>query len=805
MMKKTFALTRITLAVVCATTCFSVVSHAQTGAGADQIEEITVTARKRQETLQEVPVAVSVFTDRMIEALGVEGIEDLSKVTPGLVASSGANNSSGTIYLRGIGSGPTSPFMQTTVSIVIDGVQIDNGDILQTGMLDLQQIEVLKGPQALFYGKNSPGGVVTVHTKDPGDHFEAMISPGYEIEADEKIVKGFISGPITETLGARLAISYTDKKGDIDIDTQDATIADSVLAGLFPPGLQGLPIGWSVNGRYPKEENTFVRGSLLWQPTDNFEARTKFTYNNNKIFGSLLRGAERVLCPLGAPQILVGSDDCKSNGKITQGGMDPSVFARGIFKGDPSESDGISEADAYIGSLEMNYELPDPGLVLTSITGYFNNKRFDQIEGSQQIVSILPLTRGVKRTTYSQEFRVASNWDKPVNFMLGTFYSESKDDAFYDVWLSNLGAGFAGAFSLGLETVEQESDAFSVFGQVDWDLTDLVNVSVGSRYSRENKQMDFVLRGAPVQLAPDDESWDNVSSEVTIRYTPRENLMFYASYKQGFKSGGLDGSYQPTFGDGLPHNILFDEEEVDGFEIGMKAQFMDSVTFNIAAFDYKYDNFQMGAFDPVTLTSRVVNAASASVSGVELDGIWDTPIDGLRVWGNLNYLDATYDDFVSDCYLGQSIAAGCNLTFNGTRFVQADQSGGDLVNAPDWTAGLGIDYEMRVGGEWLLSMGLYETYSSSYATNLFSIPGTEGDSRALTNASLILTSPDEQWKFSIKGNNLTDERYFLNTTEVTATGSAGGTVAGGTRGDIQGYTATGRTVTFAMEYLFSAQ
>ena len=208
-LNKPCGLNAIALAVMAASTAaVSDMAYAQ-----GKLEEIVVTARKRVESLQDVPVTVNVVTADMMNRLRVEGIEDLATQIPGFQAGETSSSSGGRVTMRGVGSGEESTLIDQAVSINIDGVPVNDARLLQASLLDMQQVEVMKGPQALFWGKNSPGGVIAIHTADPTDEFEMRISGSYETEAKERGGNFMVSGPISDTVGGRLVMSYSKQDG----------------------------------------------------------------------------------------------------------------------------------------------------------------------------------------------------------------------------------------------------------------------------------------------------------------------------------------------------------------------------------------------------------------------------------------------------------------------------------------------------------------------------------------------------------------------------------------------------------------
>ena len=238
--------------------------------GTNVIEEVIVTARKREESLQETPVVVNVLTSDMLNSQRIEGIEDLGSIVPGLVTSRSGASSAGAIYLRGVGTGSGNGLFDQAVAINFDGVGISSPQLIMTaGMFDLDRIEVLRGPQALFYGKNSPGGVIALHTKKPTDEFEMELTAMYETEGEEPAFRGIVSGAFSETLFGRLSVGWSEA---------DNHLFDVVNFDVFEPGPGGVPVQTAFGtSKHPVEiERVYAMGTLLWEPTDSFSASLKY-------------------------------------------------------------------------------------------------------------------------------------------------------------------------------------------------------------------------------------------------------------------------------------------------------------------------------------------------------------------------------------------------------------------------------------------------------------------------------------------------------------------------------------------------
>lgn len=750
------------------------------------LEEVLVTARKREESVLAVPVAMSVLSGDMLEQRAINDMDDLARAVPQLVIGEGGGTvQGGNIVLRGISGADANPLGDQAVSFNIDGVQVARATIRRMAEMDMAQVEVLKGPQALFYGKNSPGGIVSITTADPTDTFSAKVSTGYETYAEEWRTEGYVSGPLTDALGYRLAGFYTDMQGWVD----STVPSDNVLQPREDEG--------------PDVEEWAVRGTLEFEPIEDFDARLKFTYNKRD-GASSAANVQFVNCPTGGPQF--GTlDDCEEDDEV-------SVAEHG-GPGYPYGTDTFLEQEQMLGALELNYELSD-GLTLTSVTGFYDAdmENVANFTASYAPGSVLPSQNLLKFTEWSEELRLTSDFEGRFNFMVGGHFQDSRAETGSWTHLGVLGAitpiGLPGPFQLNHYYVEQDGEAFSVFGQVLVDITEQLELAVGARSSDESKEIDR-LRNAPpggdnfVEITPfkKDSDFSNVSPEVSLTYRPTDDLTFYGSYKQGFLSGGFNGS------SGVASNIdpTYDEQTIEGFELGIKANWLDgALQTNLALFSYDVEGLQVTVTQVVTQVLR--NAGETSSEGAELDFNYLTPIDGLTIYGAIAYLDATYEQYQAACYRGQNALSPvpCVLQVNeitGLESLQQDLSGTDVVRSPEWSGNLGFSYQRPITAGLLLDLFAVASYSDDYLANVDSAPHAASPSYTLIDAGIAVSSSDERWKLELIGKNLTEEYYWTRATDVPFTGTAPGVVPG-VLGDSAASVSRGREVLLRASYRF---
>ena len=314
-------------------------------AGASSYNDgIVVTARKREERLIEVPVVMTAVGGEALDRQGITNLDGISRIVPQLmIANQGGSVQGGNIAIRGISGPDSNPFGDQAVSFNVDGVQIAKATVRRMADIDIAQVEVLKGPQALFFGKNSPAGIVSFRTADPGADFEAGVKAGYEFEAREKRVEAFVSTPISDSLGFRLAGMYSDMDGWL-VDATPET----------------APFNYKPKyGRNPNAENWAVRGTLLFDPGSSFTARAKVNYAETRTNGPASTAAF-IACPSGFRQTFSGIDQCSRNdgasSNATSGsfvGTIPSTL--GSF----GDGENFQRQDQLLASLEMNYDMSE--------------------------------------------------------------------------------------------------------------------------------------------------------------------------------------------------------------------------------------------------------------------------------------------------------------------------------------------------------------------------------------------------------------------------------------------------------------
>ncbi|BEU99146.1 TonB-dependent receptor [Novosphingobium olei] len=755
-------------------------------AASPSMEEIIVTARKKDETLQEVPLTVTALGGATLEKYNVTKVADVVSRVPTLNVQVGGSGSGGQISLRGVGSSNISAAFDSAVAIDFDGVQISTMRIVQSGFFDTAQIEVLKGPQSLFFGKSASAGVLSLKSANPTSTWQAGGKAGYEFEEHGYLVNGYVSGPVTDTLGIRVAAQYNDATRYITLQ----------------PG----PV--YANGKYRGLRDFVGRVTAAWEPSDAFRANLKVQYNNSR--GDGANGPGDVYCGkngradevylLGGAVAIPAGYDCKINGQPYYPDIAPALAAKLPTSGAPITSVApYSKSDLWFSRLSMDLKLGDK-FTLTSVTGYVDLNAFDvdnySYAGLGPAFSLIPgvplsaiapalaasngagVQLGVGTGTplnqtqqFTQELRLASKLDGPFNFMVGAFYEHRR--SVFDTAQQILPISFiapdpvTGFTSDYRKRIVTKGDAWSVFASANFDITDQLELSGGLRYTKEkrNQIIDvpythaflaaaFVpsgFRAGPIRF--DD---DNFSPEVSLRYKINPDVNVYASYKTGFKSGGIDNSALPTLGllnlnssdpavkAAAESSLKYKSETAKGGEIGIKSQLDNrTMTLNASAFYYVFKDLQVQNFDAVAIQFITLNAGEVTTKGAEVNWSWRTPVEGLALSANLAYTRAKFTKtFLSG--LGQ------------------DLKGRDAPRAPHWAGNFAFDYAAPVSDALELGLSGNFTFTSSYLAAQDSNDDYKQDGYVTLDGSISIGAPGGRWKLALVGTNLTN-KLWVNT------------------------------------------
>lgn len=729
-----------------------------------QVDDIVVTAAKREQTLQEVPISVSVTSAETVEQANIRDLIDLQTVVPSLKVVQAAAVGQTNFFIRGFGNGAGNDGIESSVGVFVDGVYRSRTSSALDDLPEVQRIEVLRGPQSTLFGKNVSAGAISIVTARPSFDFggNAELSFG---NYNSVQAKASVTGAVSDTVAVRLSGA---------MNTRDGV-------------MRNLTTGNDINDR----DRWSVRGDLLWLPNDDLSVRVIADYNK----------INEVCC--GTVQLQNGP----SSGAIPALGLgaigNPATrFDREVvFDVDPRNElvgKGISaQVDWNIGFADF-----------TSITAYRNqtNASFQDVDFTGADLSYKDQANEI--STFTQEFRLASNGDGPLSWLAGAFYQNETLDTGVDTMFGTEIRRYVDALSGGaIRTLEGfqgrpvgayyfqagqgihdfytlDQTAYSVFGQADYKVTDRLTITGGLAYMSDKKKArsDVVLTdlfsqqnfatiagGAFAGLNPLQFFYGNTANHAPVNfpnatesgvlesdqltYALRAAYDFdlfnvYASYSTGWKAGAynLSSDSRPPNTAGVGRTA--DPEDVTVYEVGLKANFPGGY-FNLAIFDQTIEGFQSNAYTGTGYS--LVNAGEQSVRGAEIDAAW-RPTGWLQLTGGITYLDPLYDSFTgAPCASYDTVRCPTPAT------PSRDLSGQTPANIPKWAYSLSAVVTHDFGGGFEAYARAEYDYASDVVLAENVPPAIATYGRENVNASIGLTYAPQQIEVMIWARNLTNE------------------------------------------------
>jgi iron complex outermembrane recepter protein len=724
-------------------------------AGVSGIEEVVVTATRREQSFRDVPMAVSALDSQRLLDTGVTEFQDIQSQVPSFEIESNTNPFTTSLRIRGMGNLANIPNFEPAVGLFVDGAYRSRSGVAMGDLLDVERIEILRGPQSVLYPKNVTAGLVNVITQRPTDEFSVWGGASFGNLAYWQL-HGGINGAFTDSIRGRLAAVTSDRDGSFE------DIVNGTESGGF--------------------SRTALRGQLEFDLGERANLRLIAGYSDK----------EGDCC---SPDVLLGN--------TSQG------FMRAL--GRPADTDPLNRRTAYSDPYQFEGDQFDllaefsydfDWAVLTSTTSYDHFDVESQIDAEQTALTAAVFLDRQDSDAFGQEFRLTSTGDGPVSWMTGVYYY---DNDFTRGSLSPnqpmivLGAdivplplpGAAGDQS----SFQSQNDTrhWSVFGQADWQVTERMRLSAGLRYIDEEKSIDArsVLQVAalpsfattisvPTPVVAD-LSTDGLAWNLSALFDVAAGSTLYVTVAEGFKAGGYNGDWDAS-GQLTADRREFDDETVLNIEGGLKSRFWnDQATLNLSVFRSEFDDFQNASFLGVNFLIR--NAEKVVTQGIEIDGSV-RPVEGLTFDYAITYLDAEYDEFTQGaCYFGRTPTDPVERT--------CDLSGETLPNAPQWRTNLGVQYEEPVG----TGTGFIRTdwaYSADQNVDTALDPRAEQQDYSLLSARLGWRN--ERYGVTVWGENLTDE------TVKTTAGPQ--TIFGGIDGGLQIWLNEPRTYGVTMDVRF---
>jgi outer membrane receptor protein involved in Fe transport len=739
-------------------------AHAQSAAapaagGQHQLEEVVVTARKREESLQRVPVAVAVVSAQALKNNLASDLQKVGELAPQVSLATAGSGTGAVITVRGVSSASNDAGLDQSVALEVDGVPMSRGRIISAAIFDMASVQVLQGPQALFFGKNSPGGVISLRSVDPGNEVSGYATVGYEFKADEKFFEGAVGGPLTDTLKARVAVRLDKIKGWIK--NTATPIPYPLDPGVVTPGA-------TQGKRGPGGHDYAGRLTLLWEPDNTFDARFKLfldsqTRNGNTTEPFCIGGQTQ---PYILGNIPLPGEDCDKN-MVKSHSAIPAKYAQNFPYGNGGVPYFISKFG--LGSLALNKRFDN--FSIASTTGYYRQMTQQAYSADWSPYATIWASSKESYKLFTQEVRANTDLDGPVNVMVGGYFEHFKRPFFNAPDLFHTFNSAANNYTVTNLLSNTTGTYYSAFAQLRWNIMPDLELAGGARWSHDKKRLSLVNlgsapvgTGAAILKGPLSASYsdNNVSPEVTLTWHPTPDQTLYGAWKNGYKAGGLSNAFL-VFAGTTPSSLEFQPEKVKGFEAGYKATMLDRrVRFDLTAYRYNYNNLQVVAYNAQTISFVLQNAASARIQGVQGSGEW-LVTDDLTLRGNFGYNSAKYRRFdTAPCYVQQTVAEGCIAAAGGVPAHQ-NLSGRHLIRAPKLTFMGGFDYKLRLMEGWATNLSAQASHTSSYETATDQAPGGHQKGYWLLNAALRTGPEDGHWEVALIGRNLTNSYYTQET------------------------------------------
>jgi len=732
-----------------------------------QLEEIVITAQKRTENLQQVPISAQVIGGQAIAEQNFNTLEDLSRTVPSVQVSSGFFASN--LYIRGVGSNAENAAVDQSVSTFNDDIYHGRSRLSEATFLDLDRIEVLKGPQTTFFGNNAIAGALNIITKKPSNTFDASARGLYGMFG-QYALEAAVGGPLTDVLSARVAVTRNgDDRGWIDNINTDQHV--------------------------PRINNLAGRVTIDFHPDETLDAALKIEASQHRQSGTDGDPRQFVNCPPAAPL---------TPGFGGVGGQCAEAIALGVPVGVNSNTVSLvsgqgNQLSTFEPVLTLNFHRWDH--TFTSVSGV-NSYHYDAtIDQGNLPVPFFSSQLPEKYHQFSQELRVASPVDQPIEYMAGGYFQTDQLDSAYENnapflnFIGGLVPPLAPYLPLAvMNDFTQKERVYSIFGSVSWNATDRLKFNAGLRGSKVNKDLiggvtfgtgtkpyggfvpvpssiapiytalGFGPDGTSPSVSRSDHAW---MPSANIQYQLDTQSMIYLSYSRGFKAGAINGpsALNP------PEQILVNPEHVNAYELGLKSKWLDNrLLFNLDVFRSDYQDLQVFSqvFIPIanTFSSELTNAAQSRSQGAEFETQW-AATQYLRFSANVTYLESYYVSFRN--------SSPSNLqTFCAQPGVQAitpqcaiyptpvpatlDASGQPTSYAPRWSGSVTAGYTVPLFAGYKFNTLLSPFFTSKYNSSNFYgdqyIRGT--DSYVRLDARFGIESPDAHWAVDLIGKNLTD-------------------------------------------------
>lgn len=677
---------------------------------ADEYEVVIVTAQKREQKLTDVPIAISSFDASSIEQTGITQLTELSDFIPNLSITRTTDFTSA-ITIRGVGANSRNIGFDTRVGVYLDGVYLGQSPALNQELLDLQRVEVLRGPQGTLFGKNTVAGAINLISKKPSDILEGKFSLSLG-NMNARELQGQLNVPVTETSSTKFSVTKLDRDGYI----------------------KNLNTGNDLNER----DALAYRGQFRWQWSDNLELNFSVDGLNTERLSFL---GEAISDTLG------NTPDSAAPGR--------DQVATTI--------DTFEKRDIYGGAMDLSYHM-DNGFDVKSVTAYRGTDIFYRNDSDYAVADLLVIEYSDQYQQWSQEFQLISPQGNGLfDYIAGLYLYKQDADTRRDAINGAQSFVFGNVpGSVVYNDGEVATNSYAAYFNSGYSVTPASTLGVGLRYTDEKKTVDWLLDGSSSGIfgigstdgvVSDSRGDSHLSYAINVSHAFQTDLVGYVKYSTGFKSGGYNLDYISNAD--LVAGIEFDKETVGSAELGLKGNFYrNRLIVNMAAFRSEFKNYQVNQFIDLgngASSISIRNAARATTQGVELEVTY-RPVSDLEIQASMGLLDTGFDDFPG------GLADGRNA------------KGKDLINAPEANYSLAMQYltalpSINVDILWRLDV----THSSGFFTTVDNVTtevlddGTVAEfghvgSITLLNARIGLLGINNGWEAYLWGRNLADVR-----------------------------------------------
>jgi iron complex outermembrane receptor protein len=677
------------------------------GSPSADVEEVIVTARKRSETLQSVPISITAVNAAAIERNGITTVDQVGMLTPNVyMAPAGVTPTEFTAYIRGLGNRSGDVSQDNPVAVSIDGVYLPTVVGTLVDIFDVQQIEVLRGPQGTLQGRNSPGGVVSITTQRPSGTFGAKFEASYA-KFNETNIKGMVEGPLVDGILAGRISAYSNNGGNFMTNINSGTKTN------------GGATSWGT------------RVGLLLTPSDDFKAYLTLYFERNTSPQPAIRTlthADTIPAPYPDALPEPPSFTCAALGYCRQLGQ----YQTG--------AEFTKHNDDQGGGAALNVDWNLGPVTLTSVTGYIDtpkeDTRFDA--DTTPLVGAEYDARAVAQHALSQELRFASNGHGAFSYVVGAYALRSQYRLLQTIILNGLFAGLPPSTAFAaVRRTSQRTNSNAAFGQVTYQVTDQWSFSGGVRYTADSKDL-LNQNPFPGPVSEYRADFNDTSLEAGTEYRLDPDKLVYFRFSQAYRGGGINGG---GFGGGVS---TYDPEKVNSYEVGLKSEWLDRrLTANFTAFYYDYKDLQVVTLGPAGNLNNIRNVGMKE-EGIEVETAFHAT-ENFRLHGSAGWLHAKYDHAI--------IALTSVPPFVDMADIRKD-------NAPEFTGYLGFDYHVPIGSTGgLITCSGDANYRSTFATNPVPTAISFQKSYALVNGSISYRTANQKYAVTIFGRNLTNKYY----------------------------------------------